>query len=1469
MTLIRKITLTLTLACPAFAAQNLAPHLEEAFQKQQWNEVVQIASDMIRQNPNDAKARLRGAFGLIQRGYPNAALHLLRPMSLADWKAIPSDMKQIVEVVALFQKKVPFINLAARMDQLNEAEASTVLQDEIRFAKGRAAFESKQTTTAQAILAQVSRGSRYYGPANYLLGALAVRSAQYDVASKYFALTFDPQVLQQSAEFWKDLGPQITNQFGTTLNVLLDTDSLHKTNDVAELTLMAMARVLYAQKDFDGAVAQYARIPATSSLYFRAKLETIWALLQANKHEAAVAAATELAHGESSFESLQARPARALILTDSAKPLEGRVEITHFLDIYTKTKEALQRYRQFPSTENLPAYLQADIKADTRQATVAEYQRNLQAEIAALRTEDRLLFPVFGSLSSELQPLISQASQYSTRLKVEQAERRLADLDRLYVQSRLTNAETFLEEREILRGEVKGKGLDEAGQDAHDRKLVGLLKQAIHEVDDARAAMKDRNLSLDFRQSELLWELSAASAFLDKEGAGKSSYETYRAQAVAIAKDLVDNQPGFPKRAQAMFFLGFALLEVGKEKDALSYLNAYVKQFPQHENVPNAYRILADVEFDANRWQPAENLYKEILKFPASPIIGYALYKIGWCNYSQKNYAKAMLGLEQAIQWTRNLENTDQLLNLKREAGRDLISMYAEVGNHKRAYEYFERFVGGSEGAKWLADLAREYERGGLFEKSTDLYTQLLGMEPSGEDKLAFQTSIIYGALQLRNWDMVLERTRGMVEGYLTTLQPEQPAETPAFKAEKTLNDVVMAQHFEYEKYATKEDIARVLAIDELYLKAFSQWKTSQMPAYQYAHLLLKDKKMPEAAKAFITHWEQFKGSLKEPLREEALRNVIHTLEATENNVEPMVKYTGEYAAGYPTGKQARPIAFLRTVTILKNERDEEGLTETQKMFDDNMSDEFGAKALKNLRVIYYKLKDWKRTFEWATAMLAKPGIAKTPFVAELKTVREEALFLWADNTKENEKAAELYLMIAEDPQMLRLRAKALYNAFARYKEGAERIKALNVGKRLEQAAPTAPETLAIAGVRAAYYQEAGDYEKAFPLFEAFLKNPAKDTPKEALVQARLSTALMAEYMGKTTQATQLYTSLLGEDKPVAADAKRGLDRLAENAQRKPAAEKTPFKKWDSVVKTMGDMEKNALPKASATMGLAQRIQAGAAKLEKAVREFLELSGDPATPPFHAFEAYCSVPYLYTYYQKGIRSLGEGQPEDLKVELEKLASPLDAKASEIASQCLSRAMDGCHDGPTFRKVLAAWGWRKEAPIAAQADKLRQLLGSYAPWLEPAAAAAKEEEILQAHLEDKGNAESWYSLGRLRFDSGRMGLAKLTLLQTLAKYAANPASLNTLAVMKQMDRADAATLDSAFTKAAQAGSKQAWANLALVHLNGARLEKALEALNAAQNQGTFADKTDVGLALSELRALRQPASNDATQPGGTK
>ncbi len=1471
------IAAVLCLLRPATAAagQNLMPHLDDTFRKQQWNETIQTAIEILRRDPASAEARVKGAFALIQKGYPNAALALLKRMTPAQWSSVPKEMHNMVEVVALFQKKVPFISLSARMDQLNESEASTSLRDEIRFAKGRAAFEKNDFEKARTMLDQVERGSRFYGPAQYLLGTLYMKRGDTNASATAFAQVFGSQIMQQTTEFWGDIGAQDHSQFGTSVNVGMDTEALRRSNDVGELAVLATARLLYSQKKHEEALLQYAKLPANSPLYSRGRLETAWTLLVLDRHEAAAQAASELSVDENHFESLEARVVRALILTDAGKPTEARNEVLKFLEVHANSKESLTRYRQFPNPESLPNYIKGDLKDDTRVSAIAQYRTGVQEESLRLRKEDRVLYPAFYNLSNEIEPLVSQAREYNNRLIIEYVDRRLQDLDRLYIQARLIAGETYLEEREKLRAEFRGKGITVEAQDSHDTQLVKLLLQAIKEVDAARSIMKTRNLALEFRQSELLWELASASAFLKKDVSGttgKEAYETYRAQAIQIARDLAEKYPKFDKRPQALFFVGFALMEVGNEKEGLAYLNRYVSEYPNHENVPNAYRILADVEFDANRFAKSEELYKKILQFPSSPIMGYTLYKLGWCNYSRKNYAAAMMGLEQAILWTRNLENTDHLLSLKREAARDLISIYAEVGNHKKAYEYFERFLGSADATKWLADLARELEKGGLFEKSTELYSQLLTLGPTPEERMQYQTAMIFGAYQLRDWNLVLEKTRELVNGFGSILEAEQVAESPSFRTEKILNEIVLAQHFEFDQYAKDADTGRILAIDELYLKAFSKWKSSQMPQYQYAHYQLKYKRVKEAAVAFTRHWEQFRTELKEPLKEESLRNLVHAIEtvdqikeeepdpaATEMRVDNLVKYATEYAQLYPSTKHSRAIAFLKTVALMKHGRTEQGIVETQKVFDQNPNDDFGNRAFKNLRVAYYNIKDWKRTYDWATEILARPGIEKSTHLADLKTVREEALFLLADGTKENVQAADLYTKIAEDPQMLRLRPKALYNAFVQLKEAGKRTEAMNTAIKLEQAAPNAPEVQNISGVRAAYYQEAGDYERALPLYERFLKAPPKDTPIEALDQVRLSTALISEAMGKTSAAAQLYATLVApREKPSAlqADAQRGIDRLKEITKRQPASANPPaFPKGEALLNVMAELERNPLAKSK---DLAAKIQGGAQKLEKAIRQFLEVSGDPGTPSFHAFETYCAVPFLYTYYQTGVRSLGKDQPDELIVELEKIASPLDAKSSEMAEQCLSRTTEAFHDGPMYRKVLQKWGWVRHPTVVAEAKKIRGSLNSLGPWIEPLGDAPSEEQILKSHLDEKATNDSWYQLARHRMNAKKPGLARLTFLTALSKDPDSGRILNAMALLRQAEGADIQTLDALFKKAAEKGSAMAYANLAQIHINGARLSLTVDALVSAEKGGAFKDKPELETALSAIRsALENP------------
>src|SRR4051812_28698877 len=93
------------------------PHdLEVAFQRSQWDETAQIAIELLKADPGNSSAKIRGAYALFQRGYVNSALLLLKRLSPEEWKKLPQGTDRFVEVVTLFQKKVPLDVLPGRLE---------------------------------------------------------------------------------------------------------------------------------------------------------------------------------------------------------------------------------------------------------------------------------------------------------------------------------------------------------------------------------------------------------------------------------------------------------------------------------------------------------------------------------------------------------------------------------------------------------------------------------------------------------------------------------------------------------------------------------------------------------------------------------------------------------------------------------------------------------------------------------------------------------------------------------------------------------------------------------------------------------------------------------------------------------------------------------------------------------------------------------------------------------------------------------------------------------------------------------------------------------------------------------------------------------------------------------------------------------------------------------------------------------
>ena len=1374
--------------------------LEILISKNQWNDVVQAGYEVLENDPQNAKAKFYTALALFQRGYFNSALIFLQKLTSEEWKNLPQGKDRRVEIAALFQKKVPLTLLPARLEEIDPNTSPNYLRDEINYAKGRSAFEKKRFKEAETYLRAVSPSSRFFGRSKYLLGSVAVIEKDYQQAKSEFSKIFDSSVLAQSTEFWKDIATQASDSWGLSLRVLLDADVMAETSRIGEMALLALARLAFSEKHYQTALDNYQRLSSSSEFYPEACLERIWVLLAMNRHEEAQQLGSLLSTDGNDFTSFEARVIRALVLTDAARAKDARKIIEDAEILFETALRQSDEYMAGGALQKLPEFLKTDFKRDFKLQSSLKYRDSINGEIESLRKEDLTLFPAYHHLAARLDPVLKRADRTVKTIRDDWVKKRRLDIDELIVQTKLILAETFLEDRESIRKEFKGVGIDSDKQQEHDQKLVEVLEAATSNVDQVLKKPLWIKPKLEFRQSELIWELARALLILDPKKFDKRA-DILIDRAVSIVKKIVRLGTSFEKHDEALFFLAYLEYETGKTNEGLSRFREFISLYPAHSYTPDAHRILADHYFDLNRFTEAQSHYQSVLKFLNSPVLGYALYKLGWCAYNKKDFAKSLLAFEKAVMWAT--EQGQNSLSLKVEGRKALIFLYAEIGDDRKANEYFSKFENREE---WLSELGFELDRIGQYEKSQRLYSTLIALRPGYKENVRYQARILTGAYRLRNWNSALKAGQDLVHGYLSELQTEQPEESPAAEAEKALREAVMLQLFEIRKMTelrkSEEIVKRVVELDKLYLSAFGNWKSSAEPMYAHALFLAQQGDVKDASVYFSEHWKHFNSDLKESHKEEALRNAISTLDRTDRTDEEedkLLRYCEEYVNLFPKSGHARNVALTASVIYLKRDRVDKGIRISHRLFEQDPNDEVGKKAYKNIKVALYEKKDWKKLLEWSSELLNKKAVSFNSYRTDLGTVQEESLFLLAEAAKNNKESAELFLQVADNPEMKRLKSKALYNAYIRLEKDGQKLRAMDVGERLEKAFPDLKELAEISVVRGAYYQSAGDYTRALPLLESFIqRESSKEVPnKETLDQAKQNVAVVKE-------------ALVPETKPK--------ERVTPAAWQQLIVRKQKF------INTPMVKEKN----------LAEKIRKSSEQLEINAKAFLDFAADEKTPLYFALEAYCVVPQLYDVFAKAIlkesniKELTDKEREILEQELRKISAPIAEKAQQLANNCINKVLESAEFGPEASSVNKIWGWEVDVRTANNVRVVSGHLEKFWPMYDRVEEKDSENELIRKHIDGNDDASSWYALGKQRLDRNETGLAKLTFVDAVARGQIDGNILNALACLTAVQNPNNVSITQ-LEEAADKGSNAAWLNLAYMCLKAKRLTPGIDAL----------------------------------------
>ncbi|MDF1565374.1 MAG: tetratricopeptide repeat protein [Deltaproteobacteria bacterium] len=334
----------------------------------------------------------------------------------------------------------------------------------------------------------------------------------------------------------------------------------------------------------------------------------------------------------------------------------------------------------------------------------------------------------------------------------------------------------------------------------------------------------------------------------------------YRRQAVQRYREIVQGYRDYPRLDEVLYSLGSNLWEQGEQQAALKAYKALVQRFKQSEYVPDAFLAFGEYYFNKGEIRKALKAYESASAFTESKVYGFAMYKQGWCYYNLGDYAKA-LDLFKAVIYYSDIAASvtgENKIALVREARRDYVLAYSQVGNPKEAKTDFDA-IGGDNADKMIRSLANLYYDTGKDKEAIYVYRLLIKEQPLHPDSPGYQARIVDAAQRIGNKRYTVKQARLLTRLFReveeakvikTDKEKEKMADAMEF-AERTIRTLAVTWHSEAKK--TRDEDVYFLA-HELYadyLNLFPSTKHEYKMRFYFAELLYYLEKFPEAAEQY------------------------------------------------------------------------------------------------------------------------------------------------------------------------------------------------------------------------------------------------------------------------------------------------------------------------------------------------------------------------------------------------------------------------------------------------------------------------------------------------------------------------------------------------------------------------------------------------------------------------------------------
>lgn len=569
----------------------------------------------------------------------------------------------------------------------------------------------------------------------------------------------------------------------------------------------------------------------------------------------------------------------------------------------------------------------------------------------------------------------------------------------------------------------------------------------------------------EFNESHDKWKLTRKGS----EPTFKTDRSTAQMlSAIAALRTVTTSFPNHARAPEALFTLGFMLSQMNSDSASL-YFEKLVKNYPKSEFVPDSYLALAEWHFSKLSWSKAQENYQKVLNYKGTRAYPYAVYKLGWTYFNipgaskepQGNLVKSLAAFKLVVKLSDTAGADKHVKALRKEALKDMVLVFAEIGDVTAAQRYFESLGEQDLYFTLLERLAWQNSEAGKYAESANIYQRLVREAPLSE-RLPTYHGKLADLYERQNQRPNLIRTLQNA----TTLLADDGAwmkkngkNPDAMKARTSLlgkETSTWAQRFHQDAQKTKREQAYddALACYDIYLARNGEQPESYIAHFYRAEIYVHKGKMLEASDEYMKAVAlDEKHSLKGKVTRDALLNSIVAIDTVLSKSQApklpeagrapsaipltplharLVKSLDAYARLYPTETDTLSLAH-RAAGVVYAFGDYKSAntrwTAITKAHPKSKEAFDGARLVVKVPV---DSQDWPGAIFESRKFLGLPGVKESKLGEELVEVLKASVFQHALALEKQEKradAASLFLAYHKEFQGDAEAPKALFNA--------------------------------------------------------------------------------------------------------------------------------------------------------------------------------------------------------------------------------------------------------------------------------------------------------------------------------------------------------------------------------------------------------------------------------------------------------